>query len=375
MQITSAFDSGNIEVVAADAADDIRLRIRPDGRADFRQWFHFRLSGARGAACALKIVNGDEIAYRGGFRDYRAVASYDRQHWFRVPTEFDGTVLTIRHTPERDAVWYAYFAPYSLERHLDLVARCQMDGRVRLESLGATVDGRDLDLLTIGEAGPGKRVCWVIGRQHPGESMASWWMEGFLDALLDRDDPVARQALAGAVFHVVPLVNPDGAVRGHLRTNAAGLDLNRQWRDPDPQTAPEIFLIRRRMVETGVDFCLDVHGDEEIPHNFIAGYEGIPTYTDRMAALLQEYPARLAALTGDFQTVHGYPKTAPGKANLAMCTANVAESFQCLALTLEMPFKDTADHPRPDVGWSPRRCAKLAEACLAALVPMLPTLR
>jgi murein tripeptide amidase MpaA len=35
-----------------------------------------------------------------------------------------------------------------------------------------------------------KRVVWIIARQHPGESMASWWMEGFVRRLLDAQDPM-----------------------------------------------------------------------------------------------------------------------------------------------------------------------------------------
>lgn len=31
------------------------------------------------------------------------------------------------------------------------------------------------------------------------------------------------------VFYVVPMVNPDGVVFGHYRTNLAGKDLNRKW--------------------------------------------------------------------------------------------------------------------------------------------------
>lgn len=45
----------------------------------------------------------------------------------------------------------AYFAPYSFEMHQDLVARCQLDERVRLELLGESLDGHDIDMLQIGE--------------------------------------------------------------------------------------------------------------------------------------------------------------------------------------------------------------------------------
>lgn len=53
----------------------------------------------------------------------------------------------------QDAMYVAYFAPYSFEMHQDLVARCQLDERVRMQLLGETLDGHDLDLLQIGEGG------------------------------------------------------------------------------------------------------------------------------------------------------------------------------------------------------------------------------
>ena len=85
--------------------------------------------------------------------------------------------------------WYAYFAPHSHEQHLDLLAECQLSGLAEIDRLGSTVDGRDLHRLTVGH---GPLNFWVIGRQHPGESMASWWMEGFLDRLLDYNDAIAK---------------------------------------------------------------------------------------------------------------------------------------------------------------------------------------
>ncbi|MFX9038873.1 M14-type cytosolic carboxypeptidase, partial [Acinetobacter baumannii] len=78
---------------------------------------------------------------------YRAVASYDRQDWFRVDTSYADGVLTIRHAPQADQVYFAYFAPYSRERHADFVAECAARPGVTLEVLGATLDGQDLDCL------------------------------------------------------------------------------------------------------------------------------------------------------------------------------------------------------------------------------------
>jgi len=371
IRVSAAFDSGNIEVISAEDPGDIRLAIRPDGRSPHYQWFHFRLTGAKGVPLTLKIMNAGAAAYPSGFRDYSAVASEDLKRWIRVPTEFDGTVLKIRHQPSASAVRYAYFAPYDQERHAALIAKAQSHPQVTLEVLGQTPDGQDIDLLRLGEPGDGKRVVWLIGRQHPGETMASWWMEGALDRLTRAPNGL----LDRAVFFVVPNMNPDGSRRGHLRTNAMGVDLNRAWAEPDAQKSPEVHLVRERMQASGVDFCLDVHGDEGLPHNFVSGFEGIPSVSEKQLALLRGYTASLAQATPDFQTARGYPKASPGKGNLAMCTNWVAEKFGCLAMTLEMPFKDATENPDPATGWSPARCKTLAWACLDVLDRMLGELR
>ncbi len=50
-----------------------------------------------------------------------------------------------------------------------------------------------------------------------------------------------------------------------------------------------------------------------------------------------------------------------------MSTAQLAERFGAVSMTLEMPFKDNDDLPDPVHGWSPERCRLLARACLDAL--------
>ena len=96
---------------------------------------------------------------------------------------------------------------------------------------------------------------------------------------------MARLLRREATFHIVPNMNPDGSRRGHLRTNAVGINLNREWHDPSLEKSPEVFLVRRAMVEVGVDFAMDVHGDEAIAAVFLAGFEGIPSITERQSTL------------------------------------------------------------------------------------------
>jgi murein tripeptide amidase MpaA len=374
--IDAAFDSGNIVVRRIGGPDDIELSIRKDAHSDFYQWFHFRLSGARGVPCTLRIVDLAGSAYPGGWPNYHAAVSADRQTWTRAPSRYDANTgngtLTISITPDSDQLWFAYFAPYSMERHHDLVARIGACPGVAVDCLGHSIEGQTIDRIRLGT---GPRQVWLYARQHPGESMAEWWMEGALERLVDASDPVARQLRARASFHIVPNMNPDGSCRGHLRTNAAGTNLNREWANPSADKSPEVVGVLKAMQASGVDFAMDVHGDEAIPQVFIAGFEGIPSITDKQLALLGDYKARLARLTPDFQTRIGYPAAAPGKANLTMSTNAVAERFGCLAMTLEMPFKDNDDLPDRINGWSPGRSKALGRDCLAALAEIIDDLR
>lgn len=373
--ISRAFDSGNIEVIEASHPEAVRLSIVPDEGGEHFQWFHFRVVGARDQALNMAIENAGQASYPKGWEGYQACASYDRETWFRVPTSYADGKLVIAHRPAHDAVYYAYFAPYSQERHRDLIARSVVHPASRLEVLGRTLDGRDLDLLQLGEPDGHRLNCWVIARQHPGESMAEWLVEGLLERLLDTHDPLSRKLLAEAVFHVVPNMNPDGSRRGHLRTNAAGANLNREWAEPTMERSPEVYLVRQKMRQTGVDFCLDVHGDEALPYNFIAGPDGVADLPNHVLAGRDAFEAALVRASPDFQTEHGYPKAPVGKANLTMATNHIADHFGAVSMTLEQPFKDNANLPDGIHGWSPARCRLLGRAQLDALHAIVPLLR
>ncbi len=247
MKISTQFDAGSIDVVSAERYDDIQLRLRPDNAAGFAQWFHFRLQGVAYQPCVLRILNACDAAYPEGWDDYQACASYDRSNWFRVPTRYENGELVIEHTPLSNSVYYAYFEPYSHERHLDLIGEAQGSGLCQLDDLGSTLDGRDINLLTVGNQVASDLKVWLIARQHPGETMAEWFVDGFLRRLLDWQDPLSRALLEHATFYIVPNMNPDGGVRGNLRTNAAGANLNREWLAPSAERSPEVLCVRQKM--------------------------------------------------------------------------------------------------------------------------------
>lgn len=105
---------------------------------------------------------------------------------------------------------------------------------VRRECLCATSGGHECDLLTVTDFSASeaeiaaRRVVVLSARVHPGETNASWMMNGLIEAVTaDTAEAVALRL--AVVLRIVPMLNPDGTILGNYRCGMAGVDLNRQW--------------------------------------------------------------------------------------------------------------------------------------------------
>ena len=230
----------------------------------------------------LKITGLNASAYPGGWPDYNACISEDRDYWARAASTFDkdedGGTLTIRYLPASDVFWCAYFAPFSMERHHDLVADAASCEGVDYVRLGTTLDGQPDRLPRTGRGRcEGMALRPPASGRDPGRMV-----DGRRHRMSDRSGRSGRAGAAQGVPHSyrAQLQPPMARSAGILRTNAVGSNLNREWATPTPEKSPEVLAIRNRMDQTGVDFAMDVHADEAIPAVFLAGFEGIPSWTE-----------------------------------------------------------------------------------------------
>lgn len=379
MAIHTNFDGGNIEPLVF-AENTYHLNIRKDKAAANRQWFYFKVDGCLQNPVSYVIDNAHQCSYADAWDGYDVVASYDQENWFRVPAQYlDGT-LRWQFSSSQDSVYFSYFAPYDLARHQQLLCDIRSSDLSREIKSIATVEQNTVEIFKISAdqaalVDSSKRKLWIIARQHPGETMAEWFMQGLLERLLNKDEIASAELLKQADFYVVVNMNPDGSWAGNLRTNGAGTDLNRAWAEPSEETSPEVLGVRDAMDEIGVDLFLDVHGDEELPYVFTAGCEGNPDYSDRLAGLESLFRQRYQAINPDFQSVYGYEKDEPGKADLRVACNQIGQRFDCLAFTIEMPFKDNANIPDAKEGWSPKRSMDLGKSTLELIAELLPKLR
>jgi hypothetical protein len=140
---------------------------------------------------------------------------------------------------------------------------------VKLTTVGRSVEGRPIPLFTITDrAAPdsGKKVIWLMFRQHAWEAGSSWTGDGLI-RFVTSSNPNAARIRRETIVKILPLCDPDGVVHGGVRFNRNGYDLNRNWDVIDPVKMPEIAAERRAIldwVDSGkrLDFFLTLHNTE-----------------------------------------------------------------------------------------------------------------
>jgi murein tripeptide amidase MpaA len=335
MRIESDFECGNA-VVESITDTEANLTVRPDTYAKSFQWFYFRVTGEAGIMRTFNLTNAHAVSYPQAWNGYRALASYDGNDWFRVQTQYVDGTLTFRHRAEQTSTEYAFFVPYVEAQREKLLDDCAKIGERR--TVLTSGKGRPIDAIVFGDKAAAKKV-WIYSRHHAGEPMAEYCIEGIMRRLADVEDPTVQNLLAaGIAFYCVPNINPDGTASGNLRANAAGIDLNRDWKQTVEPQSVEVAGLMKALEAEGVDFFIDLHGDEEhqyvwpvAPHPDLITAENAPRQ-----ALLESY------LRDRYAEYGPTPKSEhPSPADSGMAVDWVAWKYKCPSLIIELPFKDT----------------------------------
>lgn len=242
--IDRAFPTGAFAQCDTSGSKRFTVTIAPEdeGRINCSAWYAFRLTPKRKGRVRVTLDYA-----RCGHR-YWPKTSVDGETWTRLPESavtISGTgddrsaelALTLGKEPLFVAA-QEIFGPSDYAAWLD---RHEAKPFVTRSLLGTSAEDRPIEMMRIAAPDAASRETIVlVGRQHPPEVTGALAMLPFVETIMG-DSDLARAYRARFETLVVPMLNPDGVVRGHWRHNTGGVDLNRDW---GPFTQPETKLMK-----------------------------------------------------------------------------------------------------------------------------------
>ncbi|MBT3379808.1 MAG: hypothetical protein HN742_37935 [Lentisphaerae bacterium] len=172
-----------------------------------------------------------------------SVVSYDGSTWLPllgIPSETAEFAIEFELDLRSESTHFAHVVPYTDSRLQQRLNALRPHPSVRIYDVGATVDGRPLEMVELGNTEAPNRI-FLRARAHPWETGGSWLLDGLMTLLTD-DTPTSRAILETTCFCLMPMSNKDGVHRGMTRFNVKGIDLNRGWgvdTPHDPELVPE----------------------------------------------------------------------------------------------------------------------------------------
>ena len=287
ISVQTNFEGSSLGKVEQVSATHLRCALKGQTDQDHRNrqadWYYFELTNLPHGPVTIDFVNLiDEYNYKT--TDYaldpgiRPVYSYDGVNWkhfsdAEVSWDAREPHLTLRFLPEGDHIWIAHVEPYTNKQLAALLDSFRGNRYLGERSVGRTVEGHEMPLLTITNPkipDDKKKVIWLMFRQHAWEAGSSWTGDGAIRFLLSQDERAAR-IRDQVIFKIFPLCDPDGVLHGGVRFNDNGYDLNRNWDTPDPQKMPEIWGQRKAVldwVDSGhrLDLFLSLHNTETVEY-------------------------------------------------------------------------------------------------------------
>jgi hypothetical protein len=292
LQIDANFDSGSIGSYTIDDANStISLTLRTETLVNtsdqYTYWTHFKVSDAVNRPVTFRITNASLVTFlKTTTHEAQMVYSCDGENWGRITNHsYSGGTYTFSETFTCNEPLIATFFPFSHARMSQFVNSVSAGPGVQKTVLGTSEQGRDIDLLTI--TNPlvplqSKKVIYIIGRQHAAETSSSHMLEGMINFLIS-GDVNACGLRSYYVWHIVPMLNPDGVYLGNTRATSESRDPNRDWNDPNTNSAgTDIVRAHANAVSaaTGIDLFMDWHSqiDDQSWYNFIYAPSGNAIY-------------------------------------------------------------------------------------------------
>lgn len=250
LQSRTDFSSGKIGSKVISNNDVIEFSL-PNENGSVAQYFNVQIEKEFLGEQKFLITNAGKSQYANGWKRYGVFYFVEGKEWQRTDIgSFDGEsfFFEINFKEKSQFIQIAWYHPYTLEDYDKFIAKNDLKKQ-----------GVDkLNFIKLGNE-KAKESIVFLARQHPGETMSSFFIEGLVLNLLKEVELLNKKQI-----FIFPLVNLNGVQNGDHRF-LDKVDYNRSWENQD---AKEVNQIKQFLSDKNVSMVIDVHGDEVSNINF-----------------------------------------------------------------------------------------------------------
>jgi len=218
------FPGGNI-VVERIEGDRVYLHQDPRDTAGFWFYWYFRVRGGAGRTLTFHFTKGNVLGVRGP-----AVSTDDGKTWQWLGADaVKGASFTYTMPKKAQAVRFCLAVPYQESDLGEFLKQHAGNKHLKVEHHSTTKKDRKTRRLLVGQLDgePAHRVL-IACRHHSCEMMASYSLEGIIDAAL-ADTPQGKWFRQNVQFAIVPFMDKDGVEQGDQGKNRKPYDHNRDY--------------------------------------------------------------------------------------------------------------------------------------------------
>ncbi len=255
VRVDAGFPGGNI-VVDSIVGDTVTLHqdLR-DTEGDWFYW-HFRVRGAAGRTLQFCFSRSNPIGTRGP-----ALSLDGGKSWSWLGTNaVQGKTFTCAVPGGAREARFCFAIPYLESNLQDFLRRHRRHRNLKVETLCQTPNERRVELLRLGRLDGKAKQCVVLAcRHHACEMIASYSLEGLMEAVLDFEE--VRPLREQVEFFVVPFMDKDGVEAGDQGKNRRPHDHNRDYHGQSLYASVRAVreLITGRLGSRNVALALDMH--------------------------------------------------------------------------------------------------------------------
>lgn len=217
-------------------------------------WFYFKIVDNPFSSLTFVIENINSSFYPKSWFYYRPFFSKDNISWQQIGHSWlknHKFFFTIDNLPKE--FYLARHIPYSLSRYYQWLAVLKKEKFFKIHHK------KTLDILQVGFNLEGSVI--IVARQHPGESLTSFFIEGVTDELKEN-----KEFLERFKFLIFPLINKESVSLGYHRLDLEGNDYNRLWNTKKIQN---IQIIKEQIKSiSNLRLFFDIHSDETSKINY-----------------------------------------------------------------------------------------------------------